>query len=143
MTATIDKGLDRVGQPMYGLNRGCLGRLVVGLSWLEGQLGWLELAVRLEVGRCVWCTLAYGLGVAYSHGARSSVVGACLVSSRAQASMARADPMRGEQGRLWVLHAVAGRVGTVGRRPWARSGRQLVGLARRNFTIAGADRKWW
>ena len=44
------KGLEQVEPPMYELDQNRLGQFEVGLSWLEGQPRWPELAVRQEVG---------------------------------------------------------------------------------------------
>ena len=48
--ATTGKSLEQTGWPTFGLDRGCLGQLVVGLSWLVARF---------------WCMLAHGLGMAW------------------------------------------------------------------------------
>ena len=50
MVVTSGKGLEHIEPPMHELDRSRLERFEVGLSWLEGQPRWPELAVRQEVG---------------------------------------------------------------------------------------------
>ena len=105
MPVTSDKGLEQAEQSTYGIDRGCLGQIVVGLSWLGGWLGWLELVLclgslvaclgrakmRSSIGkRCVlrdnkylgWLGLSSDAGVFDSNGREQSIIPGIVEASR-------------------------------------------------------------